>query len=199
MNADHASDRNTNQVVLWPNSACVSPPSTRARMAPTMAVTGWFSAMGCIQPGIDSTGTYALDTKTSGNTENEMPCAACALPEMRPRKICSQLMAAAKMTHSPNAAMVLRNVPCTRKPTAKPTTMVTKVPHMISAVSAMDRPNSTAARGIGNERNRSYRPLSASSATPTAPLANRPLTAASAGMRKSTYLTGPVWIAPPNT
>lgn len=46
---------------------------------------------------------------------------------------------------------------------------------------------------------RSNMPVSASSATPTAPVENRPLTAASAGMRKSTYFTGPVWMAPPNT
>jgi hypothetical protein len=38
-----------------------------------MAVIGWFSAIGCIQPGIESTGTYALDTHVSGNTSGECP------------------------------------------------------------------------------------------------------------------------------
>jgi hypothetical protein len=80
-----------------------------------------------------------------------------------------------------------------------PTTSVTNVPHVISAVSAIARPSSTAPRGTGSERMRSNMPLSASSATPTAPLENRPLTPASAGIRKSTYFTEPVWIAPPNT
>jgi hypothetical protein len=62
-----------------------------------------------------------------------------------------------------------------------PTTRVTNVPHVMSAVSAIDRPNSTAAARHGSERNRSNSPLSASSATPTAPLENRPLTAPARG------------------
>jgi hypothetical protein len=45
-------------------------------MASTMTVTGWWEATACIQPGIDSTGTYALDTKVSGNTIRARPWAA---------------------------------------------------------------------------------------------------------------------------
>ena len=89
--------------------------------------------------------------------------------------------------------------PLTRNPTITPTTIVTNVPHMINAVSAIDRPRSNAQRGTGSDRSRSNRPDSVSSATPTAAPANNPFTAASAGMRKSTYSTSPVWMAPPNT
>ena len=45
------------------------------------------AANGCIQPGIVSTGTYALDTNVSGNTSIDMPCAACADPETRPMRM----------------------------------------------------------------------------------------------------------------
>jgi hypothetical protein len=70
-----------------------------------------------------------------------------------------------------------------------------------SAVSASERPSRTADRGTGSERSRSNRPLSMSSATPTAPPIPEKSApaAASPGMRKSTYETEPVSMAPPNT
>ena len=49
-----------------------------------MTVIGWLSAIGWSHPGMDATGTYALDTNVSGNTSSDMPWAACALPENRP-------------------------------------------------------------------------------------------------------------------
>ena len=128
-----------------------------------------------------------------------MPWAAWALPRTSPRKICSQLNAAANSTHSAERRSVPTTPPWIRNPTMKPTTTLMNVPQVMRAVSAIDRPSSTAGRGTGSERNRSKSPLSASSATPTAPPANSPLTAARAGMRKSTYATPPVRIAPPKT
>ena len=61
-------------------------------------------------------------------------------------------------------------------------------PHPTRAVSAIDRPMSTADRGIGSERNRSNIPLSTSSATPTAPPVPENIAPAAArpGIRKST-------------
>src|SRR5918992_5770219 len=38
-----------------------------------MKVTGWLSATACSQPGIDSTGTYALDTKVKGDQDHRYP------------------------------------------------------------------------------------------------------------------------------
>jgi hypothetical protein len=82
----------------------------------------------------------------------------------------------------------------------KASTVVTKRPHIVSAVSAIERPNITDARGIGSERRRSCRPVAASSATPVAagipnhrmPVARKP------GTRKSTYSSPPPGLmAPP--
>jgi hypothetical protein len=36
-----------------------------------MTVIGWCSAIGWSHPGIESTGTYALDTNVSGNTSSD--------------------------------------------------------------------------------------------------------------------------------
>ena len=55
--AHQISARTVNQAALWPSSASPLSPSTKARTDPTIAVIGWFSATGCIQPGIESTGT----------------------------------------------------------------------------------------------------------------------------------------------
>ena len=54
---DQISARTANQPALWPRAASASSPSASARTDPTIGVTGWCSAIGCIQPGIDSTGT----------------------------------------------------------------------------------------------------------------------------------------------
>jgi hypothetical protein len=64
----------------------------RLRTALIITVTGWCSAKGCSQPGIESTGTYALDRNVNGTTISvDMPCAACALPPTRPRVRNTQL------------------------------------------------------------------------------------------------------------
>ena len=75
-----------------------------------------------------------------------------------------------------------------RNPVSTPTASVMNSPHPTSAVSASERPSSTAERGIGSERIRSSRPLSTSAATPTAPPVpvNSAPAAASPGIRKST-------------
>ena len=49
-------------------------------------------------------------------------------------------------------------------------TAVTKMPHATSALSAMDRPTMTPARGMGSDRSRSCTPVDDSSATPDAAL-----------------------------
>ena len=122
----------------------------------------------------------------SGKTAKARPWAAWALPATSPRKICSHAKAAANTTHSARASSASPTVPPMRNPTTKPTTTVTTVPHMMSAVSAMARPSSTEPRFTGRDRRRSKNPDSESSAVPHHPAANSPLTAASAGMRKST-------------
>ena len=56
---------------------------------------------------------------------------------------------------------------CTRKPTSRPMPTVTASPQTWIAVSASERPTSTALRGIGSERSRAIRPPLMSSAMPT--------------------------------
>ena len=62
------------------------PPCIRLRTALMITLTGWLAAKGCIQPGIDSTGTLALEMNENGITSIDMPCAAWALPETRPMR-----------------------------------------------------------------------------------------------------------------
>ena len=67
----------------------------------TMAVMGWWLAKACIQPGMVDTGTYALETKVSGNTRNDRLCAACGLPANRPSATKSQQKAKPNSAHMP--------------------------------------------------------------------------------------------------
>ena len=60
------------------------PPCIRLRTALMITLTGWFAANGCIHPGIDDTGTLALEMNENGITSIDRPCAAWALPATRP-------------------------------------------------------------------------------------------------------------------
>ena len=146
-------------------------------------------------------GTYALDTKVSGNTSNDMPCAAWALPASNPIVMNNHKKAKPNRTHRAKAARLWGTLPWTRNPTAKPMATVTARVQASTPVSATARPASTAARGIGRLRNRSTNPCSRSSATPAAVIipANSTDVVTNPGTRKSTYGTEPVWMAPPNT
>jgi hypothetical protein len=75
-----------------------------------------------------------------------------------------------------------------RNPTAKPSTAFTNNVHDVRAPSASDRPATTAARGIGRDRNRSCTPEAASSATPAGAFipVQRMVVSRNPGMRKST-------------
>jgi hypothetical protein len=96
--------------------------------------------------------------------------------------------AAPYTTHRANATSASSAEPWNRNPVSTPTPTVMITPHPTSAVSAIERPISTADRGIGSDRSRSNNPLSTSSATPTAaPVPeNIAPAAASPGIRKST-------------
>ena len=54
------------------------------------------------------------------------------------------------------------------KPTRKPTAIITVSENVLSTMSAIVRPASTAERAIGSERKRSIRPLRRSSLSPIA-------------------------------
>ena len=73
-------------------TTCV-PPCIRLRTALIITVIGWWSANGCIQPGIDSIGTLALEMNENGITSIDMPFAAWALPATSPRKMKIQVHA----------------------------------------------------------------------------------------------------------
>ena len=88
----------------------------------------------------------------------------------------------------PKAATASAVVPVTRKPTAKPATVMTTTPQATSAVSAPTRPETMESSRMGRLRSRSKSPPSLSSATPLAalmPWKSTPVTT-KPGTRKST-------------
>jgi hypothetical protein len=93
----------------------------------------------------------------------------------------------------------LTTPPWRRKPTTKPARVMMRRAHTCVATSATARPESTAVRGIGNERRRSYRPCPRSSAILTAALIpdHSSIVVMMPGTAKSTYGRLPVPIAPP--
>ncbi len=56
-------------------------------VALAFALIGWLAANGCIQPGIESTGTLALETNENGITSIDMPWAAWAFFDASPMKM----------------------------------------------------------------------------------------------------------------
>ncbi len=167
-----------------------------------MYVSGWCSANACIQPGIDSTGTYALETNVSGNTSSAIPCAAWALPANSPSVMNSHSNANPNTTHSPNARQRVRRGPVHPEADGEPDRdRDDRGPTRAQAVSASARPARTELRGIGSDFSRSTNPCSRSSATPVAapmPENSTPVVT-NPGTRKSTYRIPPMSIAPPNT
>jgi hypothetical protein len=153
-----------------------------------MTVIGWCSAKPCIHDGIVEVGTYALDTNVSGKTSSDMPWAASALAENRPSARNSHSKAKPNSTSRPNAARPWGTSVDRRNPVAKPTAMVTPRVQTSRPLSAIARPTTAAARGMGSERSRSKNPDWASSATPVAePVpANRIVVVTNPGTRNLT-------------
>src|SRR5438094_9970828 len=112
----------------------------RLREALITAVTGWFLAKACIHPGIECTGTYALDTNVSGTTQSvAMPWAACAFPAHSPTLMNTQENARLATSITPNARTTDPKPACARKPTAEPSPRLTRNVQVMSAVSASER------------------------------------------------------------
>ncbi len=93
-----------------------------------------------------------------------IPWAACALPANRPMVMNTHSNANPNRITSPKAASPSIGEPCRRNPTAKAIAAVTAVLHVKIAVSASTLAVSAELRGIGNDRSRSMKPCSRSSA-----------------------------------
>lgn len=128
------------------------------RTALVITVIGWCSATGCIQPGMVSTGTMALDTNDTGKTSSDMPGAARTLPAIRPIHTNTHMKAKPNSVHGPKAARASSTPPCRRNPTAKPMAVVTARPRTSRPVSATARPAMSASRDTGSNRRRSVTP-----------------------------------------
>ena len=76
-------------------------PIMKPRTALMITLIGWFAANGCIQPGIELTGTLALEMNENGITSMDRPCAAWALPATSPMKMKIQVNAYAGDEHEP--------------------------------------------------------------------------------------------------
>jgi hypothetical protein len=151
--------------VLPPSPASEGSPSANERTALVMIVIGWFSATGCSQPGIESTGTIALDTNDSGKISSDIPWAACTFPATRPSQTNTHMKANPNTRVRPNAATASTIVPSGRKPTATPMAAVAARPRASRPVSATTRPARTAVRDTGSDFSRSVKPSSMSCAT----------------------------------
>ena len=68
-------------------------PTILPRTELMMTLMGWFAAKGCIHPGIELTGTLALEMNEKGMMSIDMPWAAWALPATRPMKMKIQVNA----------------------------------------------------------------------------------------------------------
>ena len=68
-------------------------PIMKPRTELMITLMGWLAAKGCIHPGIESTGTLALEMNENGITSIDRPCAAWALPATRPMKMKIQVNA----------------------------------------------------------------------------------------------------------
>lgn len=116
-----------------------------------------------------SSGTNALEEKTSRNMiGTPAACTASGSAMARPRQTNSQESAYPNATTRPRAASTGR-APCgLRKPTAKPTPVITNTTRRLRARSARVRPASTATRAIGSARKRVRIPERRSVESPTA-------------------------------
>jgi hypothetical protein len=75
----------THHAMATITSCVVGPPIVRSRTAVTTADSGWCSAQYWSQSGIDSTGTNALEAKTSGaKIGKAAACAVSGSPTRRP-------------------------------------------------------------------------------------------------------------------
>ena len=164
-------------------------PTKSARAALTIVVNGLCSAIGCSHDGIDSTGTNAEDTNVSGNnTVNPNAFAASGDDAVSPMKAKTHENAYPIRSRSRIPATISGTLVAKRKPTARPTPIITTSCTTFVTTSASVRPVTTAERLIGSERKRSTRPFFRSSESPRA-VTNPPNTidwTMIPGMRKST-------------
>ena len=125
-------------------------PMKSARTASTMVVNGLFSAKGCSQEGIDSTGTNADDTNVSGNRiVKPIALAVSGEDDTRPISANTQEKAYPMKSSSAIPARISGASVWKRKPTASPTASMTTSWITFSPTSA-----SRAAREHGGARHR---------------------------------------------
>src|SRR4051794_25303209 len=193
------------QAIALSHGSRVGPPSVSARAALITTDTGWFSAHGCSQLGIDDTGTNADDANTiTARNGNDAAWAVSAFLVTRPMIANNHESEYANASVMPIAPRKPHAFVWMRQPTMKPTIDMSTITNALRTKSASVRPTSTALRAIGNERNRLMRPFWRSSARPT-PVLRAPNTIVwmkTPGIRKSTYGTPPgtlLPMAPPNT
>src|SRR5580765_7009111 len=148
-------------------------------------------------------GAKAVDAKTStARIGNEAACADSAVGAPRPTRAKIHENDTANIRSSRSDARNDSSEVWTRKPTRNPTATIINTTPVLRTRSDRQRPASTAERAIGNDLNRSMRPLCRSSLRPTpvfiAP--NATVWMNTPGMRKSTYGMPPGgWVEPPNT
>src|SRR6266550_2475185 len=137
--------RPTHQARVSSTGCSVGPPSTSARTALTVIVTGWWAAKTWSQPGIDVSGTNAEDANTSGASSGK--AAAWALsgsPVARPMLANSHERAKPNSSSRKMAAKKATTFVWTWKPTAKPTTHIRATTMTLRTTSADVRPARTA-------------------------------------------------------
>ncbi|GAA2088960.1 hypothetical protein GCM10009759_11470 [Kitasatospora saccharophila] len=145
------------------------PPIIGVRTAPAVMVTGWWSAKTWSQPGMVAVGTNAEDAKTSGaRTGNAAAVAVSGSPTARPTTANTQDIANPKAGTGSPPARNAGTPSWIRKPTRKPTPVISATTNTFRAGSAVVRPESTAERAVGSERKRSISPVRRSPAGPIA-------------------------------
>ena len=136
-------------------------------MASTTIVTGLALAKACSQPGMVKIGTNALLANVSGKTHtNPADWAASTLPTESPMTAEIHENAIANRTSSPSPPTMGSRPLWNRKPTSRPTPVISTTTRMLRRVSARMRPASTANRVIGSDRNLSTMLRDRSSARP---------------------------------
>jgi hypothetical protein len=133
-----------------------------ARDAVAVAESGFHWEIVPSQSGIVEVATKALDRKPTGQTSTCTIVTLCAFFTVRPMKIPTHSNANRSNSSSPNAASAAGTPSCHRQPSASPAPARMISVTAESSMSAMHRPDTTAAELIGSDRNRSVTPLSLS-------------------------------------
>ncbi len=132
-------------------------------------VKGWYSAIGWNQPGIECSGTNALEISGSRISGSAALLAASALGLPRPMPTAIQVRASEKNTSRPNAASHSSTfASCERNPIATPTAPTSTTLATDCSTLPATRPSSTEPRWIAMVRNRATMPSFMSVAIDTA-------------------------------